>query len=1105
MFTIKATYRNETRKFSFPEKVLFPTYEELYHQLYRIFPISHNYYLSKLIFSPDASKPSRILIGKEVHTAEEYRTRIAPLRRRWPNPLLRFSIFDETPHKAPSSAVEDSQETSLPFMAIPPPPVLAPFNMSLPSPSPSLDTPFLNRPLFNPPSLFPRPLPSSLAYPIPPSFIPPPPPPIIFGETPSLPRQPSIPGISSLLPQVTSPAPCCSIAKGKSEIGTLFSSFRTDLDRIMHNAFGPEYNSVTKVDVSHRQTPVDVGTSDEAPPSSDASCNLSKEPPSSHWCFVCRNEFSGSWYGCVKCPWHFVCPSCFSKSGAMHTFSFGPAHVVRQRESTEVAPSITVTPSVAEVPAVSQSTRTSPANDAEPTQRTTIIHRNIVCDGCNEIIVGVRRKCLDCPDYDLCTPCIESGAAERHNASHEFFDIETPGRVFVHTVFSGDGERDASAASRSPTVPTSPRSSVTTSVIDPVHHCAACNMCDSPIVGDRFKCVNCPDFDTCADCFKITGEQHPNHGFVRVSKTNDLMMRNAVTNMVAHYATCDSCRKTIRGVRYKCMHPSCPDFDLCQDCEALPIPVHPPIHPLLKMKTSNTVVPTVYRAGRTQLIQSRRSCACQGNTPPQAVEPHPLKSSLASTSRVASEHSVKEEQEPPVVVPESLSPLAILAYCPEEDRFLQSSATNCDQSVSTNGYFDPVKAMESFCTASKLSAADCEQSTSPYTYGDIGELVQTIMRPSAPEVNSPSPDLNTSLDIYREEWPKVNREMKHLIEARQSEVPLSSPVAELVKALESDLVKLEEDTTLVQATRPEEFAKSLSQEVSPATPASDIPSIIDSLVFADRDLAALAHGYRTPSPIASEALAPSCTTSPSLDSILDEQVFAMPSTEQQQATRPSLSCAFVSDTTVPDGQIFPPGAEFVKSWRMSNDGERPWPETTELHFVAGEPFTPDSDSTMIAKVGHVDPGENLDVWTGDLKAPDAPGRYVGYWKLTDGKGESFGANIWIDVTVAEPRQSADEASDHSLASSSMVMPKSSSNNRSAPSVGPSGRLFEPSSPLTSKPATDLTDDGDSDGSSVSLVSVPSSDEYGSDWQDTRSEPENLEYVVLYDSHGSEDE
>jgi len=91
------------------------------------------------------------------------------------------------------------------------------------------------------------------------------------------------------------------------------------------------------------------------------------------------------------------CPSCFSKSGAMHTSSFGPTHVVRQHGLNAVPPSIAVTPPVAEVPADSQARRTSPAVDAEPNQCQPVVHRNVACDNCKKTVVGIRRKCLDCP------------------------------------------------------------------------------------------------------------------------------------------------------------------------------------------------------------------------------------------------------------------------------------------------------------------------------------------------------------------------------------------------------------------------------------------------------------------------------------------------------------------------------------------------------------------------------------------------------------------------------------------------------------------------------------------------------------------------------------
>ena len=64
--------------------------------------------------------------------------------------------------------------------------------------------------------------------------------------------------------------------------------------------------------------------------------------------------------------------------------------------------------------------------------------------------------------------------------THQFFEIEEPSRVILHTVFSGEGEREASQ----PSVVSRP--SVAESETQPVLHNAVCDMCDSQIYGDRY-------------------------------------------------------------------------------------------------------------------------------------------------------------------------------------------------------------------------------------------------------------------------------------------------------------------------------------------------------------------------------------------------------------------------------------------------------------------------------------------------------------------------------------------------------------------------------------------------------------------------------------------
>ena len=87
-------------------------------------------------------------------------------------------------------------------------------------------------------------------------------------------------------------------------------------------------------------------------------------------------------------------------------------------------------------------------------------------------------------DYDLCTTCISAGFAEAHNPFHEFLDINEPGRVIVHNVLSGSGEREAATEPpRRAAAPAQPAVAA-----EPVVHSAHCDLCSSMIHGDRYVC-----------------------------------------------------------------------------------------------------------------------------------------------------------------------------------------------------------------------------------------------------------------------------------------------------------------------------------------------------------------------------------------------------------------------------------------------------------------------------------------------------------------------------------------------------------------------------------------------------------------------------------------
>ncbi|OAQ26758.1 hypothetical protein K457DRAFT_58270, partial [Linnemannia elongata AG-77] len=178
---------------------------------------------------------------------------------------------------------------------------------------------------------------------------------------------------------------------------------------------------------------------------------------------------------------------------------------------------------------------------------------NVLCDVCMDTIKGIRYKCRDCDNYDLCQACYPL-AAERYHPKHSFTAIERP---------LGSSSRS------SVTVNSCPRTEV-----QRLEHAAYCDICTVVITGVRHKCFQCPDYDLCEECLPLAKVHHRGHNFVPIFYPGELSIK---VDYTPHYGiVCDGCDGEITGIRYKCGN--CADYDLCGNCEASPFHRHDPKH-----------------------------------------------------------------------------------------------------------------------------------------------------------------------------------------------------------------------------------------------------------------------------------------------------------------------------------------------------------------------------------------------------------------------------------------------------------------------------------------------------------------------------------------------
>ncbi|KAH8832640.1 hypothetical protein DL96DRAFT_669535 [Flagelloscypha sp. PMI_526] len=200
------------------------------------------------------------------------------------------------------------------------------------------------------------------------------------------------------------------------------------------------------------------------------------------------------------------------------------------------------------------------------------------CDICNKYpILGLRyvceylqfkhiythlvmKKCTNCPDWDCCAQC--------YYQTHELH----PGHTFIRLQ--------------------QPDDYLYSSVHHPlVNHQVRCDPCGKNIIGIRYHCSKCPNFNMCHICEALPHPCHPrDHPLLKSHLPLDQVASYDARTPQYHNATCDWCRQRIVGDRYKCL--ICDDYDHCETCENdRNVSKHPSQHVMMKIRLANMPVP----------------------------------------------------------------------------------------------------------------------------------------------------------------------------------------------------------------------------------------------------------------------------------------------------------------------------------------------------------------------------------------------------------------------------------------------------------------------------------------------------------------------------------
>lgn len=146
------------------------------------------------------------------------------------------------------------------------------------------------------------------------------------------------------------------------------------------------------------------------------------------------------------------------------------------------------------------------------------------CDECDEDICGLRYKCINCKDFDLCKDCEN---ADKHS-EHMMIRISDPHdhSCFKTKSYSSFKEylarRSRNKTDNTPSAQSSQTVTKNTNGSKTImrHGNVRCAECNKHVYGFRYKCLDCADFNLCKNC-ENANKHSSKHTFIRITDPSE--------------------------------------------------------------------------------------------------------------------------------------------------------------------------------------------------------------------------------------------------------------------------------------------------------------------------------------------------------------------------------------------------------------------------------------------------------------------------------------------------------------------------------------------------------------------------------------------------------